>query len=486
MTTWTETNRYKDCMNKPSSGRHGMPESKSSKEEDSESVIALLVHRHGLKSCIEALNDENLCHAIFKTTPAPEAGSDGGATFFIPTNLQSTDTDLSEDAPNTISLAGVTYPVQGLIAKFFTTRSRLPAPTPEALITSSFTKWLSSSLPSANAEDLSASLPRSFTIYGSMLLFPPGSFSSPSWQPFLSPPSLAGFLSPLLAATGCTHAAVNAAIAPSTSQGKENVLRSPASLLPLAGDFGPESIAAEQPREEDFEAAYWTETKQNGLMQVWAPRWTMFSARNHREKTRVLERLGEGKWKSNGEEEFAVVDLYVGIGYFALSYLKAGARCVLGWDLNGFSIEGARRGAERNGFECGKDWDGTGRVPRLALWREDNVLAAGRIRGLRDRLPKVRHVNCGLLPTSRGSWRTAVEVLDKYGGWVHVHENCGVEEMDIKTEEVRGELERLVRENNDWPKETTVKVEEVFKVKSYAPGVVHCVLDVRIDPAYTL
>src|SRR5690606_6675835 len=47
-----------------------------------------------------------------------------------------------------------------------------------------------------------------------------------------------------------------------------------------------------------------------------------------------------GKW---------AVDLYAGIGYFAFSYARLGLR-VLCWEVNPWSVEGLRRGAEANGF----------------------------------------------------------------------------------------------------------------------------------------
>ena len=87
----------------------------------------------------------------------------------------------------------------------------------------------------------------------------------------------------------------------------------------------------------------------------------MFSRGNIREKARILGqiRLNQSPFSGlcSGELsqdlcEIDVVDLYVGIGYFALPYLRKGVRRVFGWELNGWSVEGLRRGCIRNGFEC--------------------------------------------------------------------------------------------------------------------------------------
>ncbi|KAF2219097.1 S-adenosyl-L-methionine-dependent methyltransferase, partial [Elsinoe ampelina] len=277
-----------------------------------------------------------------------------------------------------------------------------------------------------------------------------------------------------------THMATNAPI-PLHLTGP-NILRSPTSLRPLHGDFGPLLPPSHNPTDTDFASAFWTTTTQNGIHQVWAPRYTMFSAGNIREKTRLLNNAGVRKAVEGGP--CAAVDLYVGIGYFAFSYLKAGVLVVVGWDLNAWSVEGARRGAARNGWgvqrgeQGGKVREGT----RLVLFCGDNTGTKRGLEGLGG-LPAVRHVNCGLLPSSRGGWGTAVEVLDReMGGWVHVHENFGVGEIGDRAEEVRREMEGLVGRTQGWAAGTQVRIDEVFKVKTYAPGVWHCVVDIHIDP----
>ncbi|PNS18437.1 hypothetical protein CAC42_6254 [Sphaceloma murrayae] len=415
--------------------------------------------------------------------------------------------DRTHDLPDTILLDNPR-------ASFFQRKPGNTAPKQADIISKVFDDWLKESTcnVSGATADLIPSLPKTFTIYGPLLLFPPTSFRSPQWLSLL--PSLDTFFSTLATRLNITHIAINAPIPPS-SHSSSNILRSPTSLLPLYGDFGRPLPATHCPAHSDLLSAFWTRTSQNGMPQIWAPRYTMFSAGNIREKTRLLTLPSVTRAVEEGRKEgrgFAVVDLYVGIGYFAFSYLAAGADVVLGWDLNPWSIEGARRGAGEKGWgvdvrvtglERGEGVNGghesvdhgsdaqaeaveecSGKIDegkKLLLYCEGNKHAVGRLRCL-EALPPVRHVNCGLLPTSRDSWEIAVQVLDReLGGWVHVHENFGIKELDEKAEGVRKSIEALAR-THGWDGETRVTIDQIFKVKSYAPGVMHYVIDVHIDP----
>ena len=62
---------------------------------------------------------------------------------------------------------------------------------------------------------------------------------------------------------------------------------------------------------------------------------------------------------------------------------------------------------------------------------------------------------------------------------MHIHENFAVEEIDQKAEEVRFGVQQL---GSQGGRRGTVKVEHVNRLKSYAPGVMHCVLDLYIPP----
>lgn len=288
-----------------------------------------------------------------------------------------------------------------------------------------------------------------------------------------------------------THIAINKPIPLLDDVGQtENVLRAPRNLQPLYGDFGPTTCSS-PPTRQDFEVAFWVTAKQNGIYQTWAPRWTMFSRGNISEKARLLElpsvseAVEEGRAYGTG---CAAVDLYAGIGYFAFSYLQAGVDQVLCWDLNPWSVEGLRRGAAANRWSCTAfdlhgetGWERyEGDATRLLVFSESNECATQRVQRMRNRLPPIRHVNCGLLPTSEASWQIAIDVLNPVlGGWIHVHENFGVEEIEQKAEEVRQSFQDVLHYTG---LEKPVRVEDIHRLKSYAPGVMHCVLDIYVPP----
>ncbi|KAF2188201.1 hypothetical protein K469DRAFT_90957 [Zopfia rhizophila CBS 207.26] len=400
---------------------------------------------------------------------------------------------------------------------------------------------LLSSLDPTSVSLLSA-FPTTYSVYKPMLLLPTNATSSPPWTKFLSniPQSEVFLLWKRLAeAAGVTHVAQNSPIplqnptskpadeaSRSSSSTMENILRSPTGLTPLYGDFGPPStpFRQENPTEDDFNSTLWVQTRQNGIWQTWAPQYTMFSRGNIREKTRLLTLpsvatvISEGKRKgkyipdpdSNDVSLFtadrrmrhrdgcAAVDLYAGIGYFAFSYKKAGISQILCWDLNPWSIEGLRRGAALNGWssqiftklpsgnEGWEDWKSAVGDTDFLVFRQANESAFASIAVVKDRIPPVRHVNCGFLPSSKDSWGTAVRVVDgQSGGWIHAHENVGMEDIDKRGEEIENEFQHLVDELDAekggcrWYRRRAI-CEHVEKVKTYAPGVMHCVFDVWV------
>ena len=264
-----------------------------------------------------------------------------------------------------------------------------------------------------------------------------------------------------------------------------NITRSPTGLTPLYGDFGPALSVNHNPTVADFQSALWCTALQNGIFQTWAPRYTMFSRGNVKEKARILElgslteeRLGRGV------EDISAVDLYAGIGYFAFSYAKAGVDKVLCWEINPWSVEGLKKGAEGNKWEAQiykrgdsvnvKNYENA----RLVVFEESNAYAAERIDALRDKIPTVKHVNCGFLPSSKNSWETAVQVLDYTGGWIHAHENIAKKDIESRKAEILGILRGLASKRF----ECKVECEHVELIKSFAPGIMHCVLDIAIWP----
>lgn len=223
----------------------------------------------------------------------------------------------------------------------------------------------------------------------------------------------------------------------------------------------------------------------------------------------LVERGGvneEEKEPRRGErrerELISAVDLYAGIGYFAFCY--AAKKEVVGkvfcWEISRWSVEGLRRGAVGNGwgvrvFEGGQDdGDGNGTEKegngqRLTVYQESNQCAAARIAAMRAGVPPVRHVNCGFLPSSKESWETAVQVLDPtQGGWIHAHENIAVRSFERRRMEILEDFRGLVERHHRQGKEDKKGEPELWQVecvhfeqvKTYAPGVAHCVLDISV------
>jgi tRNA wybutosine-synthesizing protein 2 len=422
-----------------------------------------------------------------------------------------------------------------------------------------------------------------YTLYTNMLLLPADAITidGPLWRELDWIPTSSEFnclLASMASRMKVTHIAANKPIPPRNRLGSaqfelesphmesndpaeetepedENILRAPHDFTPLYGDFGPMPTTplANSPTRADFDAAFWALARQNGIWQVWAPRWTMFSRGNISEKARLLQlasvqkAIKDGKQHDGHESRIpgcGVVDLFAGIGYFAFSYIKAGADIVVCWDLNPWSVEGLRRGAVKNKWRvriCAEapETQESGEAARTAsigpnetrttsalasltaehpgaerpnflVFPENNNRAPARIAALRAHLPPIRHVNCGMLPSSRASLAIAAQVLDPIlGGWVHVHENVAEKDVAAKAEETRSEFERAWVEvqvgrargersrsalcehvDDGFAPETSlstaVALEHVYKLKNFAPRVVHIVIDLYVPPPSSL
>ncbi|KAL2829931.1 S-adenosyl-L-methionine-dependent methyltransferase [Aspergillus cavernicola] len=384
---------------------------------------------------------------------------------------------------------------------------------------------LSHSQHALSLSKLACSLPKRYTIYEPMLLLPFNVFTyPPAWGLLYN--SLDNSQRQVLYATitnefsrfGVTHIAMNAPIILTDPQGLENRMRSPVGLIPLFGDFGPTVFEGDsesengsaQPSEADYKGAFWVSTVQNhGIVQIWAPVYTMFSRGNITEKARILGHGASGfEGLDEGIGDVAVVDMYAGIGYFAFSYLKRGVKRVWGWEINGWSVEGLRRGCVENGWGCkvvrvqsdgklsvrvSEFVDALFDTDRVVIFHGDNRFAAdvmGEVQGFMESRrcwTSIKHVNLGLLPSSSSSWDNACKIIDKRkGGWVHVHENVNVEDIEEKRGEIAAKLERLW--NRSVSRTPIIKpsaeCRHVEQVKTYAPGVMHCVFDLKLSTSH--
>ncbi|KAJ6258777.1 tRNA wybutosine-synthesizing protein [Drechslerella dactyloides] len=395
-------------------------------------------------------------------------------------------------------------------------RTRKPPKHAHCYITA-LTAFLASHPPSTN---IPINIPTKlrYDIYGPLLLLPATSpLTLPPWNTYLAslPPDVREeFYGVLAGAFSVTHVAINAPISTDASLENRNAIRAPR-ITPLHGDFGDtitsESQDGSKVDSRAFDAAFWASVVQHGVYQTWAPLHTMFSRGNISEKSRIHTLASHFSRSHNGRERegrrVAAVDLYVGIGYFAFSYLKAGVPVVFGWDINPWSIEGCRRGALANKWPVAvtststptststaiPDTNTTTDIDtdtRLFVYRESNEHAPSRLANIKRRMTAtgrkwyhVRHVNLGLLPSSAASYELAVAVLalndTDEEAFVHVHENVATADVDGLKEGIVGKFQALVVGKG---LKRGVECVHVEYVKSWAPGVWHCVFDIRVFP----
>lgn len=310
--------------------------------------------------------------------------------------------------------------------------------------------------PEDEIERLMQKVPKKWTIYKPMVLFKSGTFDDPVWTKYLSP----SFWE-LLKQTGffenVTHFAVNKPIIES------DVMRRPFNILPLYGDFGPLS-SFEAPSDQDFRSAFWCQITQNGIIQTWSPKYTMFSRGNIKEKARILQNynINPGDWGC---------DLYAGIGYFTLLYLTRGMRMFC-WEINPWSIEGLVRGLQLNKFkyrvvEHQQEYtkqqfsQDENEGIQAVIFKESNEYSLHRLQELD---PAILHINLGLLPSSKPSWQYSAKIRKTSPGYIHIHENVHTTDVD----RLKDEIESFFHPGS---------VQHVEKVKTFAPDVWHIVFD---------
>ncbi|KAH3686556.1 hypothetical protein WICPIJ_002454, partial [Wickerhamomyces pijperi] len=342
-------------------------------------------------------------------------------------------------------------------------------------------QYLSSIIPDSNPlkQTLLANSPKKYTIYPPMLLINNhNTFDSPEWTQYLSTINATEFFNDLLTqcfnASNLTHIALNKPII------EQDILRRPFNIIPLHGDFGPEPTDQmyDTPTEKDFQEAFWCGVVQNGIKQVWAPRYTMFSRGNIKEKARILNTFKNVK-------ERCVIDMYAGIGYFTLSYLKLGAKNLYCFELNPWSIKGLMLGCEANKIKYkmvrrGEKVETAGNDVRCFIFQESNEHVLERLQELRELglTMDITHFNLGLLPSSKQSWEHTINAFIQFSNEkccdVHVHENVSVADLPEFMSLTKAELTELGQGI------VSVKDLHLEKIKTFAPDVWHICADFRV------
>ncbi|BFG27473.1 hypothetical protein CerSpe_137470 [Prunus speciosa] len=267
-------------------------------------------------------------------------------------------------------------------------------------------------------EELLEELPARWERLGDIVVLPATSFKNPLWD------SMREELWPVIAKSVNAHRLAR--------QGRvaSNGTRD-STLEILLGDNG------------------WVDHRENGILYSFDATKCMFSWGNLSEKLRMAS--------LNCRDEI-VVDLFAGIGYFVLPFLvRANAKLVYACEWNPHAVEALRRNLQANSVS-----------DQCIILEGDNRTVAPK--GVADR------VCLGLIPTSEGSWVTAVRALRSEGGMLHVHGNVKDSEESLWTKHVSESVGEIAKsEGHCWE----VSIEHLERVKWYAPHIRHLVADVR-------
>ncbi|KAF3330074.1 MET-10+related protein-like protein [Carex littledalei] len=193
----------------------------------------------------------------------------------------------------------------------------------------------------------------------------------------------------------------------------------------------------------------WVTHHENGISYSLDATKCMFSWGNRSEKLRM------GALDCTNE---VIVDLFAGIGYFVLPFLvKAHAKLVYACEWNPNAVIALRRNIHDNSV-----------ADRCIVLEGDNRITAPKV--VADR------VCLGLLPSSEGSWVTAVRALRTKGGMLHIHGNVNDSEEVAWFDHVVQSITSISRnEGLSWH----VTIHHVERVKWYGPHILHLVVDVK-------
>ena len=210
----------------------------------------------------------------------------------------------------------------------------------------------------------------------------------------------------------------------------------------------------------------------------------------------IVEKLRVSKLNCEGE---TVVDMFCGIGYFTLQFLvHTGVKCLHAIDWNPEAIDCLRQNLLINDIEDSRC---------VIHFGDNNQVTPANIA---DR------IYLGLIPTSRSSWKTACKALKfSSGGVLHLHENVSIKEKKTPDSDpshplisnvgneacsrITSPSERKKQLLNSWEDSVVKVIDELLKeihpdrcwvakslgwhkVKSFAPGILHMVLDVDCRP----
>jgi tRNA wybutosine-synthesizing protein 2 len=213
-------------------------------------------------------------------------------------------------------------------------------------------------------------------------------------------------------------------------------------------DWGIEGQLREPRREIVAGASTKTVHKENGVLFALDTGKVMFSPGNLRERMR-MSRFGQGEF---------VVDMFAGIGYFSLQMaVHSRPRKVLSIELNPVAFEYLRQNISLNHVE---------EIVEPVL----GDCAMVTPQGVADR------VVMGMVQVTNKYLQTGISAL-RPGGILHYHQTIPTKSFpDAAVQDVMDAAQSLGKR---------AEILKCIKVKKYSPGVVHCVIDARINQQET-
>ncbi|PSG97122.1 class I SAM-dependent methyltransferase family protein [Thermoplasmatales archaeon SW_10_69_26] len=193
--------------------------------------------------------------------------------------------------------------------------------------------------------------------------------------------------------------------------------------------------------DEDTETVH----REHGIVYRLDPREVMFSPGNKTERHRLRDEVAPGE---------TVVDLFAGIGYFALPLASAGAR-VIACEANPTAVEFLRENRALN--ELGE-----------AIAIREGDCREGAPSGVADR------VHMGYLPGTDAFLETALDALKPEGGCIHYHDEAPQPDPIEHGRDLINGHEALA--------DVDVEIQGARVVKTMGPGHAHVGLDLEVSP----
>ena len=199
-------------------------------------------------------------------------------------------------------------------------------------------------------------------------------------------------------------------------------------------------------REPVYKILYGSETetihKENGCLFKLDLSKVMWSKGNNNERLRIAKLVGDNE---------TVIDMFAGIGYFSIPIgVHSNAKEVISIEINPNSYK----------FLC----------DNINLNKLNNVTPI--LGDCMVETPKFKadRILMGYVKTTHHYLKVAIDSLNK-GGILHYHETVPEKLMNTRP------IERIIAQSGN----RDVELLKINKIKKYAPGVEHVVIDARID-----